>query len=121
MSGAAARRKGNSFECAVAAFLRDNGWRALTSRQARNGYQSGADLITDFPTTVEAKNRKQLDLAGWVDQAVDDAAGDLASVWVKRRGRADVGESYVIMRACDFVSLVGRLRTQPLDDRDVAF
>ena len=118
---AANRRKGNAFECAVAAYLRDHGWRAITSREARNGYQSGPDLITDFPTTVEAKNVKQLDLAGWIDQAVHDADGDMASVWVKRRKRADVGESYVVMRACDFVALVRQLESKPLADRDVAF
>ena len=121
MSGAASRRRGNAFECAVAAFLREHGWRAMTSREVNGGRQSGSDVITDFPVCVEAKNVKQLDLAGWIDQAVADAAGDSASVWVKRRQRADVGESYVVMRAADFVDLVGRLRTQPLDDRDVSF
>jgi Holliday junction resolvase-like predicted endonuclease len=118
---AANRRRGNAFECAVAAFLRDHGYRAITSRDAHDGRQFGTDIITDFPVCIEAKNRKQLDLAGWVDQAVEDAHGDLASVWVKRRMRADVGESYVVMRAQDFVALVGRLKTEPLADSDVSF
>lgn len=116
-----ARSKGNEWERRVAAFLRENGWQAITSREAHDGRQFGPDLITDFPTCVEAKNRKQIDLAGWVDQAATDAAGRLSSVWVKRRGRADVGECYVVMRARDFVALVRDLETRPLPDSDVAF
>ena len=118
---AANRRRGNEWERAIAAYLRDNGWQAITSRDANDGRQFGPDLITDFPVSVEAKNRKQLDLAGWIDQAVTDADGDVASVWVKRRGRGDVGEAYVVMRACDFVALVRQLESKPLADRDVAF
>ncbi|MCA1781888.1 MAG: hypothetical protein LC679_06850 [Intrasporangiaceae bacterium] len=106
MSGATSRRKGNAYECAVAAWLRSKGFRAITSRDARGGSQGGADVITDFPTTIECKNHAKLDLAGWIDQAVNDAAGDPAAVWVKRRGKGDVGESYVVMRADDFVALV---------------
>ena len=118
---AANRRKGNAWECAVAAFLRDNGWSAITSRDANDGRQGGPDLITDFPVCVEAKNVKQMDLAGWIDQAVDDAQGDPASVWVKRRGKADVSEAYVVMRAGDFVALVKWLMRLPLPDNQVEF
>ena len=107
MSGASSRRRGNTYETAVAAWLRDHGWQAITTRDARGGTQGGSDLITDLPVTVECKAQKTFDLAGWLDQAVHDAAGDRASLWVKRRGKADVGESYVVMRAADFVALLG--------------
>jgi len=106
VTGASSRNRGNSFEVAVANFLQAHGWEAITSRNANGGRQHGPDLITDLPVTVEAKNQKRIDLAGWVDQAVEDAGGELASVWVKRRGRGDVGESYVVMRASDFVEVM---------------
>ena len=115
------RNKGNAWECAIAKYLRDHGYQAVTSRDLRGGTQGGSDIITDFPTCIEAKNHAKLDLAGWVDQAVDDAAGDWASVWVKRRGKSYVGESYVVMRATDFVALVGELAVRPLDDTEVPF
>lgn len=106
MSGASSRRKGNVYEVAVAAWLRSKGFRAITSRDGRGGAQGGSDVITDLPVCIEAKNHARHDLSGWLDQAVNDAAGDPASVWVKRRGKGDVGESFVVMRAEDFVALV---------------
>lgn len=121
MSGASSRRKGNHFEVQVAAWLRDRGWRAITSRDARGGAQGGPDLITDLPVCVEVKNHSKIDLAGWVDQAVEDAEGDPAAVWVKRRGKGDVGQSYVVMRACDFDRLVKQLATAPLADDLIEF
>lgn len=121
MSGASSRRRGNAWEAAIAAYLRDHGYRAITSRNARGGTQRGDDIVTDFPTCIEAKNHARLDLAGWVDQAVADAAGDVASVWIKRRGKGSVGEAYVVMRADDLMALVADLRTRPLDDKAVPF
>lgn len=100
------RRTGKEYEVATAAWLRSKGFRAITSRDGRGGAQGGSDIITDFPACIECKAHAKWDLAGWLDQAVEDAAGDPASVWVKRRGKGDVGESYVVMRASDFVELV---------------
>ena len=115
------RNKGNAWEVAIARYLRDHGYQAVTSRDLRGGTQGGSDIITTFPTTIEAKNHAKFDLAGWVDQAVHDSVGDWASVWVKRRGKADVGDGYVVMRVGDFVGLVGELAVRPLDDNSVPF
>ncbi|MDP3952617.1 hypothetical protein [Microbacterium sp.] len=81
------------------------GVQAVTSRELNDGYQQGSDLITDLPVCVEAKNHAQWDLAGWLTQAFRDARGDKAAVFVKARQKP-VSESYVVMRADQFVRLV---------------
>ena len=106
MSGAASRRRGHQYERDVAAWLRSKGVRAISSREVNGGRQEGSDLITDLPTTVECKNVAKWDVSGWLAQARRDAKGDPASVWVKKRGSGDPGESYVIMCADEFVALV---------------
>ena len=106
MSGASSRRRGHQYERDVAEWLRSKGVRAITSRNDNGGRQEGSDLITDLPVCVELKNHAKWDVSGWLAQARRDAKGDPASVWIKRRGTADPGESYVIMCADEFVALV---------------
>ena len=87
MSGSASRRKGNRAEVEVVRVLRDHGYEAETSRAARGGYQSGEDIISDFPASIEVKNQARLDLAGWWAQAEYQANGRPAVVVHKRVGR----------------------------------
>ena len=107
MSGAASRRKGNQWELAVCHLLERWGWQAMTSRAGRGGTQAGADIITDCPVVIEAKNHKTMDLAGWIDQAIDQAPGDLAAVFIKRRQKP-AEHGYVLMRADQYLDLVNR-------------
>ena len=104
MSGASSRRKGHDYERALARWLREQGVRAETSRAQMGGLQIGTDLITDLPVCVEAKAHARHDLAGWLTQAIADAHGDKAAVFVKRPNRP-ISESYVVMRADQFVAL----------------
>jgi hypothetical protein len=107
MSGATSRSKGNRWEAAVAQLLRDYGWHALTSRNARGGSQQGEDIITDAPVLIEAKNCKTIALAGWMDQAIAEADGapEPAAVFIKRRGkRAEHG--YAVMRIDQYLHLL---------------
>lgn len=99
--------KGKEAEREVARALRRRGWRAITSRDARGGAQGGADLITDFPLSIEVKNRKALDLAGWWAQAQDQAGGDPAVVIHKRRGKARAEDWWVLMDLSTLLDLVG--------------
>jgi hypothetical protein len=107
VTGASSRRKGNAWELAVCRLLVARGWRAITSRNGRGGAQGGADVITDLPVSVEAKNRKDWDLAGWLDQAIRDAGDDPAAVFVKRRQKP-ADQCYVVMRADQWLDLAGR-------------
>lgn len=110
MSGASSRRKGNAAEVEVTKALERAGYRALTSRAARGGYQSGEDIITNFPLAIEVKNQARLDLAGWWAQAVDQAQNKPAVVVHKRVGKAQAEEWWVTMDLQTLIRLVGELR-----------
>lgn len=105
--GAAERRKGARAELAVVRALRAAGWSAATTR-ATSGHQSGDDIVTDAPVSIEVKDHGRLDLAGWVRQARSNARGRPAVVWHKRRGMADPRDWYVTMTGDDLLRLLDR-------------
>jgi hypothetical protein len=108
MSGASSRRKGNAAEVAVVNALERAGWTAVTSRAARGGYQSGEDIVTNFPCSIEVKNQARLDLAGWWAQAVEQAQDKPPVVIHKRVGKTDPGEWWVTMSVETLFDIVGR-------------
>jgi hypothetical protein len=97
MTGAASRRKGNRAEVEVVRVLREAGYEAETSRATRGGYQTGEDIVTNFPASIEVKNQARLDLAGWWSQAVEQAGDRPAVVVHKRVGKGKAGEWWVTM------------------------
>ena len=106
MTGAASRRKGNRAEVEVVRVLREAGYEADTSRNARGGAQGGADIVTDFPAMIEVKNQARLDLATWWKQA-QDQAGDMPAVVVhKRVGKGDALEWWVTMDLKTLLNIV---------------
>lgn len=83
------------------------GFRAMSSRAARGGYQSGEDIVTNFPLSIEVKNQARLDLPGWWRQA-QEQAGDLFPVVIhKRVGKARAEEWWATM---DLVTLLDLVR-----------
>ena len=107
--GATERRRGHKAERDVAAFMRDHGWDAVTTRAA-SGYQHGDDIATDAPVSIEVKDCARMELAAWVRQAHENANGQPAVVWHKRRGVADPGDWYVTMTGNDLIELLGKNR-----------
>jgi len=107
MSGSTSRRKGNRAEVAVVNLLREHGYDVETSRAARGGYQSGADIVGDFPMVIEVKNQAKLDLAGWWTQAEYQANGKLPVVIHKRVGKSDPAEWWVTMDVQTLLRLLG--------------
>jgi len=108
MTGAASRRKGNRAEVEVVRVLREAGYEADTSRNARGGAQGGADIVTDFPAMIEVKNQARLDLATWWKQA-QDQAGDMPAVVVhKRVGKGDALEWWVTMDLQTLLNIVAK-------------
>ena len=108
MSGAYSNNKGKKWEQALCRLFVASGWTAITSRNARGGKQEGVDIISDLPVCVEAKDQARFDLSGWLDQAVSQAEGSLAAVFVKRRQKP-AAEAYVVMRADQFLELCGKV------------
>lgn len=113
MSGASSRRKGNVAEQAVCAALERLGVAALTSRNARGGRQSGADIIApDLPVSVEVKNGSRDELPSWLDQAIEQGDESAPGAVVhKRRGKPEAEDWFLTMRFADFVELV-RIRVE---------
>lgn len=105
MSGKASRDKGKRAEQAVARWLRDHGWHAITSRAA-SGMQKGDDLVTNTGVSWEVKDHAKMEVAAWVDQARSNADGKPAVVMAKRRGRSSPGEWYAIMSGEDLLRLL---------------
>lgn len=104
--GAAERRKGNKAETDVVRVLRAAGYTVETSRAARGGYQSGEDIVGDFPLSLEVKNQAKLDLAGWWAQAQHQAGTRPAAVVHKRVGKADPAEWWVTMDLATLLRLL---------------
>ena len=106
------RRKGATYEREVERYLAAR-WN--TDRTAV-GISVDDIAVHELALSIEAKNHRALNLAGWVAQAVEQAAargdGWLGCVLHKKRGTTDVGDHYVTMRAADFVDLVERLRSR---------
>jgi hypothetical protein len=97
MSGSTSRRKGNRAETEVVKVLKAHGWDVQTSRAARGGYQSGEDIVGDFPASIEVKNQAKLDLSGWWAQAEYQANGRPAVVIHKRVGKGQAEDWWVTM------------------------
>lgn len=107
MSGSASRRKGNRAEVEVVRLLREHGYEVETSRAARGGFQSGADIVGDFPMVIEVKNQAKMDLAGWWAQAQYQANGKPAVVIHKRVGKANPAEWWVTMDVATLLRMLG--------------
>jgi hypothetical protein len=110
MSGSASRRKGNRAEVEVVRVLREHGWDAETSRASRGGYQSGEDIITDFPASIEVKNQTRLDLAGWWSQAEAQATQKPPVVVHKRVGKGQAEDWWVTMDLRTLLRLINECR-----------
>ena len=100
------RAKGRRFQSAVRDWWAE---RVTVVEPGGAGLESTDVLLLTSPVhvSIEAKNHAALDLAGWLDQAVRQAVpGSVAAVQHKRRGRGDIGDCYVTMRAEDFRRLL---------------
>ena len=110
-------RKGSIWRHKVDEWFSEAGF--LTT--ARGIGYAGDDLLVEGPKfltaplrlSVEAKNCKEINLAGFVNQAVDQAASyseelTLPVVVAHRRGRAEVDDAYVVMPGWAFIELVTR-------------
>lgn len=106
MSGASSRRKGNRAEVEIVRVLREAGYTAETSRAMRGGYQSGEDIVSDFPASIEVKNQARLDLAGWWAQAEYQAGERPAVVIHKRVGKSRGEDWWVTMDVQTLLRLV---------------
>jgi hypothetical protein len=99
-----ARQKGTTFESAVVAYMRENGfpdaerWGSTTMDQGD---------VRNIPIVLEAKNHKAMALSEWCSQAAASSqkAGKLWAV-VHKRARKGTSEAYVTMSLENFCIII---------------
>lgn len=88
----------------------DDLMRGIGFVRRRAWMDAGDDMTVTLPSvtlSVEAKDHRKYDFAGWVDQAVRQAGpGEIPVVVAHRNGKAEAADGYVVMRGEDFVRLM---------------
>lgn len=106
------RRKGSSFELAIVAYLKDHGFPFAERAYGAGRPDDRGDIDGIAGWTIEAKNHKTIDLAGWCSEASAEAANGTRSprwaVVAKRRNRP-VEDAYVVMSLAQFAHLLADL------------
>ena len=102
--------KGNTWRRAVDLWLGAAGF--IT--QVRGLGYPGDDIAAirgPVALSVEAKNHRAINLAGWVDQAEGNATGaQIPVVVAHRKGKSSVDDAYVVMSGRAFARLIERLK-----------
>jgi len=122
MNGAGSRRKGATFERLIRQWFDDSDELHVDQRQHIGTDEADIEVV-GYPTShngsewemrlvVECKNHRSIDLPGWWRQAVDQAKRR-GTGWpvlvVKRRGKTDPGDQWVVMSLDTFTELIEEL------------
>jgi hypothetical protein len=97
--GSAPKAKGSRFEVAVVNWLRDNGY-PQAARTLAGASEDRGDISGVGHCVLECKCAARIDLAGWLAEArleAENAGLPRFAVIAKRRGIADVAESYAVL------------------------
>lgn len=110
-----AKQKGTAFETALLIYLFENGFEYV-HRTALKGGEDTGDIngirnAWGRAVTVQAKNQRKFNLSGWLDDTVEQArrlGNAIPALIVKRpgKGKANLGDTYVVMRLSDLVDLL---------------
>jgi Holliday junction resolvase len=100
------KRKGTAYESVVVAYLNTHGF-PEAERRALSGSKDKGDIAGVCSTAIETKACKTLDLAGWVDEAIAEAAnaGAQFHLVVAKRRMKPVEKSYAVMELGQWVEL----------------
>jgi hypothetical protein len=104
----AAKRKGSQAERDVVLWLQANGYPYADRRVAGATLDKG-DISGVLGVTIEVKNHKRMDLAGWVGELEVEMKNDNAwtgTVIHKRHGKSSVDEWYCTMPAKVWLALI---------------
>lgn len=103
------RVKGTTWESAIVAFLRDNGF-PNAERRALNGSQDKGDITgLGLPVVNEAKNTKAFTPSTFLDEVhaeMTNADAQYGVAWVKRRGKTSPGDAYVLMDGWQWLAIM---------------
>lgn len=102
------KAKGTSAETAVVKYLQSNGF-PYAERRALAGANDKGDVANVPGVVIEVKSCARHELAGWIDEARQEAANadvDTYCVFFKRRGTTDPGRWFVLMDGETFVKVI---------------
>ncbi|MGB5758854.1 MAG: hypothetical protein WBM50_18220 [Acidimicrobiales bacterium] len=109
MSGNSTRNRGKVGERSVAAYLQAHGFPHAERRLSGDGGDTG-DITGTPGLVIDAKNAPRSFTPGeFVNQLaaeIDNAGADHGVMFVKRRGKTDVGEWYALTTVADYVRLL---------------
>lgn len=104
--------KGSSFERLMADWFKAQ-WSQYVDRKVKTGGKDTGDIgnfwVGSHEVTIECKNLKSYDLAGAVSEAEQESlnAATLCGVAiVKRKGKGQPADQYVVMTAHSFIKLL---------------
>lgn len=94
----ASKRKGTAFETEVCRYLTEHLGLPI-ERRALAGILDRGDCTGIPGWILEMKNCRSIDLAGWMDEALKEAANDGAPFYavVAKRRTKNVSQAYVVM------------------------
>jgi hypothetical protein len=107
-SRASAKQAGTKWESEIVRTLIANGW-ANAERRRLNGTHDRGDIAGIPGVVIEAKSTNRLELATAVDEATEEAANagtNIGVAWLKRKGRTNAADGYVVMDGYVFMQLL---------------
>lgn len=106
--------RGTRWESAIVGFLKENGYLHAERRQ-KAGAKDKGDITGLTPyLMIEAKDEARINLAGYMDEVVEqtkNANAIIGVAWIKRRGKG-VSRSYVVMEPDTFLILMHAWKNQ---------
>ena len=105
------KRKGSGAERDVVVWLHKEGFKYAARRVAGSQLDKG-DISGVEGVTIEVKNQRKLDLAGWVKELEIEMKNDGAwtgTVLHKKKGTTNVGEWYATMPASVWIALIRKV------------
>jgi len=115
MNPTANKRRGSAWEIELAEHLRDRTGQQV-ERIRLSGREDRGDMHLALPhgvAALEAKNAKTMNLAGWCDEARQEAANAAVPGWavvIRRRGQRDPGQAYVVLSLDEWLRQTGAVR-----------
>jgi len=102
------RAKGTAWETAIVTYLQTRGW-PTAERRALAGRNDRGDIAGVVGVCIEAKSAARLELAVWADQTraeTINAAARVGAVWIRRRGKPNPADGYVLLDGHTFTELL---------------
>ncbi len=110
-----AKQKGTTMETLVREYLNDHGFLHAHRTPLQGGGDTGDinGIVNEAgrKVAVQVKNQRKFNLSGWLDDTVEQArrlGNAVPALIVKRpgKGKANLGDTYVVMRLSDLVDLL---------------